>query len=57
MKTDLTNAYFNKTALNKIDFTTCDIMGIDTEIENLSGVVVNTMQALELTRFMKILIK
>lgn len=56
-ETNLTNAYFNKTALNKIDFTTCDITGIDAEIEDLSGVIVNTMQALDLTRLMNIVVK
>ena len=56
-ETDLSNSYFNKTNLNKIDFTTCDITCIDVEIENLYGVIVNTMQALGLTRLMKIVIK
>ena len=54
---DLSNAYFNKTNLNKIDFTTCDITGIDAEIEDLAGVTVNAIQALDLTRLMKIVIK
>lgn len=56
-ETDLTNSYFNKTALNKIDFTTCDITGIDVEIEDLSGAIVDTMQALDLTRLMNIVVK
>ena len=56
-ESDLTNAYLNKTNLNKIDFTTCDITGIDVEIEDLEGVIVNTIQALDLTRLMKIIVK
>ena len=54
---DLNNTYLNNTNLNKIDFTTCDISGIDVEIENLAGAIVNTVQALDLTRLMKLVVR
>ena len=56
-KADLTNSYFNKTSLKDIDLTTCDISGIDVEINDLFGVVVTAIQGLELTRLMNIIIK
>ncbi len=55
--TNLTNGYFNKTPLNKVDFTTCNIAGIDVEIENLKGAEVTALQALELTRLMGLIVK
>ena len=51
------NSFFNKTSLNRIDLTTCDINGIDVEISDLSGAIVNSMQGLDLTRLLNIVIK
>ena len=55
--TDLTASYFNKTSLNKVDLTTCDITEIDVEISDLSGAIVTSIQGLDLTRLMNIVIK
>ena len=54
---DLTNGYFNKTFLGKQDLTSCDIEGIDVEIENIYGTTVTAMQGLDLTRLMGLIIK
>ena len=56
-KCDLTNGFFNKTFLGKIDLTTCDITGIDVEIPNIYGAAVTTMQALDLSRLLGLNIK
>ena len=55
--TDLTNSYFNKTSLDKVDLTTCEISGIDLEIDDIGGAIVTAMQALDLTRLMRLVIK
>ena len=55
--TDLTNSYFNKTSLDKIDLTTCEISGIDLEIDDIGGAIVTAIQALDLTRMMRLVIK
>ena len=54
---DLTNGFFNKTFLGKIDLTTCDITGIDVDIPNIYGTTVTTMQALDLSRLLGLNIK
>mgnify|MGYP001702075976 FL=1 len=53
----MTNGYFNKTFLGKQDLTSCDIEGIDVEIENIYGTTVTAMQGLDLTRLMGLIIK
>lgn len=55
--TDLTNSYFNKTSLDKIDLTTCEITGIDVQIDDIAGAIVTPMQALDLTRLMRLTVK
>ena len=54
---DLRNGYFNKTFLGKQDLTSCDIEGIDIDIENIYGATVTAMQGLDLTRLMGLIIK
>ena len=54
---NLTNGFFNKTFLGKIDLTTCDITGIDVDIPNIYGATVTTMQALDLSRLLGLNIK
>ena len=55
--TTLSNGFFNKTFLGKIDFTTSDITGIDVDIPNIYGSTVTTMQALDLSRLLGLNIK
>lgn len=55
--TDLRDGYFNGTSLSKIDFTTCDINGINVDIKDLRGAIVTPMQGLELTRLLGLEIK
>lgn len=55
--TDLRDGYFNGTSLSKIDFTTCDINGINVDIRDLRGAIVTPMQGLELTRLLGLEIK
>ena len=54
---DLTNSYFNKTSLSKVDLTTCDIMGIDVDIDDIRGAEVTAIQGLDLTRLIGLVIK
>lgn len=54
---DLTNGFFNKTFLGKMDLTTCEISGIDVDIPNVYGTTVTTMQALDLSRLLGLNIK
>ena len=54
---DLTNGFFNKTFLGKMDLTTCEISGIDVDIPNVYGTTVTTIQALELSRLLGLNIK
>lgn len=55
--TDLTSSYFNKTSLDKMDLTTCEIGAIDVEIDDIAGAIVTPMQALDLTRLMRLTVK
>lgn len=57
INTSLLGGYFNKTFLGKIDLTTCEITGIDLDMDDLFGAVVTPIQALELTRLMGLVIK
>ena len=56
-KSSFINAYFNKTSLNKVDLTTCEIDGINVNIEDISGAIVTSMQALHLTKLLNLQIK
>lgn len=51
------NAYCNKTSFEKVDLTSCDIDGINVDIEDVRGAIVTTMQALHLTKLLNLQIK
>ena len=51
------NTFFNKTILNKIDFTTCEIEGISVEISDIRGAIVTPIQGLDLTRLIGLVIQ
>lgn len=56
-ETNLEESNFHQSSLKNIDFTTCNIDSIEVGIKEIEGCTLNTMQALDLTRLMKIKIK
>lgn len=56
-KSSFINAYCNKTSFNKVDLTTCEIDGINVDVEDVSGAIVTAMQALHLTKLLNLQIK
>lgn len=54
---NLTEAEFSRTPLKGIDFRSSQVAGIRLGIGDLKGVVVSSLQALELTRFLGLVVK
>ena len=54
---NLLNSAFDKTSLNNIDLTTCDISGMSIGINDIRGVEVTALQGLELAGLLGIIIK
>jgi uncharacterized protein YjbI with pentapeptide repeats len=43
--------------LSGLDLSTCDIEGISLRVEDLRGAIVNAAQAIDLSRFLEVVIK
>ena len=54
---DLRTAQVFKTSLSKIDFTTSNIEGLTTGLEEIKGAIVTPEQAMDLARLLQITIK
>lgn len=54
---NMSEVSFFHTSLKGIDLTSCEILGISLDIPDLRGVVVNVNQAVELSKFLNIVIK
>ena len=57
IENNLTNSQLFKTKLKEVDFTSCNIEGITVGLEDVKGMIVNDMQALELSKLLGIIIK
>ena len=59
LRTDFTLASFFKTPLKGIDFTECTIdrITVSEELSELKGAIINPYQAVELAKFLGVIIK
>ena len=56
-KSKLIQTQFFKTKLKGIDISTCEVHGLITSMEDIKGIIVNSFQAIELSKLMEIVIK
>ena len=54
---DFENSQLFRTNLKSIDFRTCNIGGIIVGLEDIKGMIVNNMQAIQLSKLLGIVIK
>ena len=54
---DFENSQLFRTNLKNIDFRTCNIGGIIVGLEDIKGMIVNNMQAIQLSKLLGIVIK
>ena len=55
--TDLSQSQLNFTKLKGIEFTTCNIETLGVNIQDVNGVIVNSIQALSLSTLLGLVIK